>query len=100
MDPEGRNGLCEGVPMTEVKPLSDETLRRVEFCLLETNHGELWVRLCKIIDALKSENARLREALRDVTDALNTYGPDFVHGEPKKMVVKRARAALAETEGK
>lgn len=39
-------------------------------------------------------------ALRDVTDALRTYGPEYVHGEPKEKVVKRALAALAMAESK
>lgn len=34
-------------------------------------------------------------ALRDTVDALRTYGPEFVHGEPKSAVIKRAERAIA-----
>lgn len=33
-------------------------------------------------------------ALLDANDGLRTYGPEYVHGEPKTLVVKRAQKAM------
>ena len=54
----------------------------------------------KTNDGKQSVETELLKSLVATTDALDTYGPEYVHGEPKKLVVKRARAAIAKAEGR
>lgn len=39
---------------------------------------------------------RLEKAVVRLLDALLTYGPDYMHGQPKKTFVKYANHALGE----